>query len=448
MFKRILIANRGEIALRIIRACKELGIQSACVFSEGDRGAEYLRLADRSLCIGAAPPGESYLKSDRIIAAAEIVNADAIHPGYGFLSENAQFADKVRASKIEFIGPSSESMRLVGDKASARELAKRAKVPIVPGSDGVLEDDDEAAQVAQAIGLPVIIKATAGGGGRGMRIVRDLQHLRHALGQARQEAMNAFRDPGVYIEKFIEEPRHVEVQIVGDQKGRVIHLFERDCSTQRRHQKLIEESPSPAIDEKTRLALCAAAVRLAQAANYANAGTVEFIVDARGKFYFIEVNARIQVEHPVTELITGIDLIKKQIAIAAGEPVGLAQKQVVRRGCAIECRINAEDPEHNFRPCAGRVQKFRPPAGPGVRFDSHVHDGYEISPRYDSLIGKLIVHQPSREAAIACMRRCLDEFVVEPTHTTIPLFKQVFVHEQFIEGRVDTGFIERTFRVR
>ncbi|HEY3246451.1 MAG TPA: acetyl-CoA carboxylase biotin carboxylase subunit [Phycisphaerae bacterium] len=448
MFKRILIANRGEIALRIIRACKELGVQTACVYSEADRGASYLRLADRTVCIGAPPPSESYLKSDRIIAAAEITNADAIHPGYGFLAENAQFAEKCRASRIEFIGPSAEAMRALGDKAQARELAKRAKVPIVPGSNGTIDDDAEALRVAKSIGLPIIIKAAAGGGGRGMRIVRELDKLKPAIAQARQEAMIAFKDASIYIEKFIEQPRHVEVQILADQHDNIIHLFERDCSTQRRHQKLIEESPSPAIDERTRLALCKSAVRLAEAAEYTNAGTVEFIVDAKGNYFFIEVNARIQVEHPVTEMITGIDLIKKQIAIAAGETLGLSQRQVERHGAAIECRINAEDPEQDFRPCAGRVELFRPPGGPGVRIDSHVHDGYDISPRYDSLIGKLIVHRPTRDEAIAGMRRCLDEFIVEPTHTTIPLYKQILHHDVFVKGKIDTGFVERTFRMQ
>ncbi len=444
MFRRILVANRGEIALRIIRACRELGVETVCVFSEEDRGARYLDFADRAVCIGPAIPAESYLKSDRIIAAAEVTNADAIHPGYGFLAENADFADKCRSSNIEFIGPSAEAMRLLGDKASARTLAAKCRVPTIPGTDRLGEEDDaEAVQQAVKIGFPLMVKASAGGGGRGMRIVRAADELPTALATARQEAMAAFKDPTVYLEKFIEQPRHVEVQILGDQLGNVIHLYERDCTVQRRYQKLIEETPSPGIDARTREALCKAAVRLAQAAKYFNACTVEFLVDARGRFYFIETNTRVQVEHPITEMITGVDIIKAQLKIATGQPLEYAQRDIRPRGAAIECRINAEDPDAGFRPCAGVINTFQSPAGFGVRVDTHVHDGYRISPRYDSLIGKLIVHQPNREEAIRCMRRCLREIVIDPIKTTVPLYRRIFDHPVFVSGKFDTGFIDR-----
>jgi acetyl-CoA carboxylase biotin carboxylase subunit len=445
MFRRILIANRGEIALRIIRACRELNVETVCVFSEDDRGGEYLDLADRAICIGAAAPRESYLKSDRIIAAAEVSGSDAVHPGYGFLAENAAFAEKCRACNIEFIGPSAESMRLLGDKASARAVAKKAKVPIVPGSDGVLEDDNGTLQVAERVGFPIMIKATAGGGGRGMRVVHDKADLLAMLKQARQEAGGAFNNSAVYIERFIERPRHVEVQIIADHHGNTVHLGERDCTLQRRHQKLVEESPSPAITPRTRADLCAAAVKLAKAANYNSAGTVEFLVDVKGRFYFIEVNTRIQVEHPVTEMVTGLDLIKAQIRAAAGDPLKFAQKQVTFNGHAIECRINAEDPDEKFRPCAGLITKFRPPGGHGVRVDTYAHEGARISPRYDSLLAKVIVHQPTRPEAIRCMQRCLAEFTVEPLKTTIPFLRRVMEHPNWLSGEIDTGFVERTF---
>ncbi len=446
-FRRVLIANRGEIALRIMRACRELGIETACTFSEEDRGSRYLEFADQAICIGPASPAESYLKSDRIIAAAEIANADAIHPGYGFLAESADFADKCRASRLEFIGPSAEAMRLVGDKAQARALAKRSRVPTIPGTDRLEEEqtEEDIKQEAERIGYPVMVKAAAGGGGRGMRIVRSAGDLIPLVTTARQEAGSAFGDSGVYLEKLIVNPRHVEVQILGDQEGNVVHLFERDCSLQRRHQKLIEESPSPGIDVKTREGLCKAAVKLAKAAKYFNAGTVEFLVDNKGKFYFIEVNARVQVEHPVTEMITGVDIIKAQFHVAAGSALPFAQKEIVSRGAAIECRLNAEDPDANFRPCAGKVEQYEPPAGFGVRVDSHLHSGFRISPRYDSLIGKLIVHQPDRMEAVRCMRRCLDEIVISPTKTTIPLYQKIFEHEAFLAGKVDTGFIDKHF---
>ncbi|RME41952.1 MAG: acetyl-CoA carboxylase biotin carboxylase subunit [Planctomycetota bacterium] len=446
MFRRILIANRGEIALRILRACRELNVETVCVFSEEDRGARYLKLADQAICIGGPSPKDSYLKTDRIIAAAEVTGADAIHPGYGFLAEDAAFAEKCRASNIEFIGPSAEAMRKLGDKASARAIAKKAKVPTVPGSDGVLEgDDNEILSVAGRIGYPLMIKAAAGGGGRGMRIVQDKTDLLSAIKQAGQEAEGAFHNGAVYLEKFIERPRHVEVQIIADQHGNVIHLGERDCTVQRRYQKLVEESPSPHIDGRTRQNLCAAAVKLARAAGYHGAGTVEFLVDSRGKFYFIEVNTRIQVEHPVTEMTTGIDLIKLQIAAAAGEELPYNQRSIKPRGHAIECRINAEDPEHGFRPCAGRIELFHPPGGFGVRLDTHAHPGYRVSPRYDSMIAKLIVHQPTRPEAIRCMQRCLREFEIAPIQTTIPFLRRVLGHADFVTGNLDTGFVERSF---
>jgi len=445
MFRRILIANRGEIALRIIRACRELNVESICVFSEEDRGAEYLKQADQAICIGGPAPRESYLKSDRIIAAAEVARADAIHPGYGFLAENAAFAEKCRACNLEFIGPNVESMRLLGDKASARNAAKKAKVQTVPGSDGVLEDDNETIRVAERIGFPVMIKASAGGGGRGMRMVHDKTDLLAAIKQARMEANGAFNNGDLYIERFIDRPRHVEVQVIADRHGSVLHLGERDCTLQRRHQKLVEESPSPAIDARTRSDLCAAAVKLAKSAGYDSAGTVEFLVDGKGRFYFIEVNTRIQVEHPVTEAVTGIDLIQSQIRGAAGERLDFAQKNVHFSGHAIECRINAEDPDERFRPCAGVITRFRPPGGPGVRVDSFAHDGARLSPKYDSLLAKVIVHQPTRPQAIRSMQRCLREFEIEPIKTTLPILRKIMEHPNWAASTIDTGFVERTF---
>ncbi len=444
MFRRILIANRGEIALRIIRACHELDIEAICVISEEDRGAAYLDLADRTICIGGPEPRDSYLKSDRIVAAAEVTGADALHPGYGFLAESAAFAEKCRASNIEFIGPSAEAMRLLGDKATARSVAKKAKVPTTPGSEGIITDESELVEIAEKIGYPVIIKASAGGGGRGMRIVRKKSELVTTFKQAEQEAKGAFDSTDLYMEKYIEKPKHVEVQMIADTHGNVVHLGERDCTVQRRYQKLIEESPSPAIDSRTRNNLCAAAVKLTKAADYAGAGTVEFLVDGKGKFYFIEVNTRIQVEHPVSEMTTGIDLIKTQIRVAAGEHLGFSQRAIKPRGHAIECRINAEDPSEDFRPCPGVVTKFRTPGGPGVRVDTYGHDNCRISPRYDSLLAKVIVHQPTREEAIQSMRRCLREFIIEPIHTTLPFLRRVLAHPDFTAGKIDTGFVERT----
>ena len=445
MFQRILVANRGEIALRVIRACKELGIETVAVFSEADRGAHYLDLADERICIGPAPASESYLEIRRIISAAEVGNVQAIHPGYGFLSENAHFAEVCRSCNIEFIGPSHEAMQRLGDKVSAKQIAKDAKVPLVPGSDGLVSDESEALKIAQRIGYPVLIKATAGGGGRGMRVARDDASLKEGLKSAALEAEKAFKNAGVYIEKYIDRPRHVEVQLLADHHGNAVHLWERDCSLQRRHQKLVEESPSSTLPANVREELCKSAVRLAKTAGYTNAGTCEFIVDQEDNFYFIEVNARVQVEHPVTELVTGIDIVKQQIRIAAGEPLPWKQKQITASGAAIEVRINAEDPAANFRASPGTITSFRAPGGPGVRLDTHVYQGYTIGPYYDSLIGKLLVYQPTREQAFATMRRALAEFRIEGVKTTIPLLQEIFRNEEFAHGRVDTTFIERTW---
>lgn len=443
MFSKILIANRGEIALRIIRACKEMGVQTAVVYSTADREAAYLKLADQAICIGEAPPSESYLKIERIIAAAEIADVQAIHPGYGFLSENAHFADVCRSCKIEFIGPPVSAMAAIGDKVACKKLARKAKVPTVPGSDGAIDDEKQALKIAQEIGYPVIIKAAAGGGGRGMRVAHNDISLRAGIRQAQAEAENAFKDSTVYIEKYVEFGRHVEVQIMADSHGNAVHLWERDCSMQRRHQKLVEESPCPVLSQKTREALCASAVRLVKAAGYQNAGTVEFLVDKNQNYYILEVNARIQVEHPVTETVTGIDLIKEQIRVAAGMPLSFTQEQVKQRGHAIECRINAEDPERNFAPFPGMIQELRLPGGPGVRLDTHVYAGYRIPSNYDSMVAKLIVHRPTRNEAISTMRRALNEFHISPIKTTIPLQIQIMDNKNFQSGDVDTGFLER-----
>ncbi|GHT42401.1 acetyl-CoA carboxylase biotin carboxylase subunit [Planctomycetales bacterium] len=443
MFKRILIANRGEIALRIIRACKELGVETVAVYSEADKDAAYLGLADQAICIGPAKSADSYLKIDRIISACEVGGAEAVHPGYGFLAENAHFADVCRSCNYEFIGPSSEAMLLVGDKNSAREIAQQADVARVPGSDGLIESEGEALKFAKQVGYPVLIKATAGGGGRGMRVAKSAAELKTALGQASAEAQAAFGNGAVYLEKYIANPRHVEVQFIADNDGNTVHLWERDCSMQRRHQKLIEESPAPNLKQSTREAMCAAAVKLVKAVNYTNAGTVEFLVDADENFYFIEVNARIQVEHPVSELVTGIDLIKTQLRVASGEPLPFKQKDVKQTGWAIECRVNAEDPEHHFRPCPGKIEKLIIPGGFGVRFDSHTYAGYTVSPTYDSMVGKLLVHQPTRQEAIACMLRCLSELKVEGIKTSTPVQRRILEHPDFQAGKIDTGFIER-----
>ncbi|HEV3386047.1 MAG TPA: acetyl-CoA carboxylase biotin carboxylase subunit [Gemmata sp.] len=443
MFRKILVSNRGEIALRVIRACRDLGIEVAVVFSEADRGAPYLALADQAVCIGPALSAQSYLYPPRIIAAAELVGAEAIHPGYGFLSENSKFAQMCRENNFEFIGPPSEAMDRLGNKDKAKAVARSAKVPTVPGSEGLITNDLDAARFAEKVGYPVLIKAAAGGGGKGMRVARDPSALIPGLAAARSEAEAAFKDGSVYLEKYLDRPRHVEVQLLGDRHGNVLHLFERDCSLQRRHQKLVEESPAPNLPDKVRQNMCTAAVRLAKEAGYYSAGTCEFLVDQQNNFYFIEVNARIQVEHPVTELVTGIDLIREQIRVAAGEKLHYSQRDIVQRGASIEVRINAEDPDNDFRPSPGTITTWRPPGGPGVRLDSHVVTGYRVPPNYDSMVAKLLVHQPTRAEAFAVMRRALREFQVEGIKTTIPILKRIFDTPEFIEGKVDTTFIER-----
>ena len=445
MFSRILIANRGEIALRIIRACRELGIEAVAVFSEADRDAPYLQLADDAICIGPADCAQSYLNISRIISAAEITDVEAIHPGYGFLAENIEFAEICQECGIAFVGPPVEAMRLLGDKVEARKLARQADVPIVPGSEGVLTDEAEALKLANKIGYPVIIKAVAGGGGRGMRIVHNDVSFRSAFNAARAEAQAAFKDSKVYLEKFIVEPRHVEVQIIADKTGNALHFYERDCSIQRRHQKMIEESPCPVLDNRTRQRLCEAALRIIKKANYVSAATVEFLLDSDNNFYFIEVNTRIQVEHCVTEMVTGHDLIKLQLKVAAGQTLKLSQRSIKLNGVAIECRINAEDPENNFAPCPGKITRYIAPGGPGVRVDTHVHEGWTVSPSYDSMICKVIVHQKKRAEAIATMKRALGEFVIEPVKTTIPICLDILSHNLFVKNKVDTGFVERNF---
>ena len=445
MFSRILIANRGEIALRIIRACHELGVEAVAVYSEADKDAAYLHLADEAICIGPASPAESYLNIPRIISAAEVADVDAIHPGYGFLAENVNFTRICRDCGIVFIGPPPEAMQLLGDKVEARRLAQKAKVRIVPGSEGTVENESGALKLANEIGYPVMIKAVAGGGGRGMRIAHNDMSFRSAFGAARSEAAAAFGDSHVYLEKFIVEPRHVEVQIMADKSGHSVHFFERDCSIQRRHQKMIEESPCPVLNERKREELCIAALRIIKEAKYENAATVEFLLDKDKKFYFIEVNTRIQVEHPVTEMVTGQDLIKWQLKIAAGERLELNQRDIKHNGSAIECRINAEDPENDFAPSPGPISRYIAPGGPGVRVDSHVYQGWTVSTSYDSMIAKLIVHQDSRDETIATMRRALSEFVIEPIKTTIPACLAILSHNLFVKNKVDTGFVERNF---
>ncbi|MHC4173890.1 MAG: acetyl-CoA carboxylase biotin carboxylase subunit, partial [Planctomycetota bacterium] len=413
MFSRILIANRGEIALRIIRACHELGIEAVAVYSEADKDASYLQLADETVCIGPSDCAKSYLNIPRIISAAEITDVEAIHPGYGFLAENINFAKICRDCGITFIGPPVEAMQLLGDKVQARKLARKARVPIVPGSDGVIEQETESLKLANKMGYPVIIKAAAGGGGRGMRVVHNDISLRSAFNAARAEAEVAFGEPSVYLEKYIVEPRHVEVQVIADNDGKALHFYERDCSIQRRHQKMIEESPSPVLDERDRERLAEAAIKLIKEARYVNAATVEFLLDKDKKFYFIEANTRIQVEHPVTEMVTGHDLIKWQLKIASGHALKFSQKNIKHTGVAIECRINAEDPANDFAPSPGTITRYIPPGGPGVRVDTHVYQGWTVSTKYDSMIAKLIIHQRTRTEAIATMKRALREFVIE-----------------------------------
>ncbi len=442
MFRKILIANRGEIALRVIDACKELGIATVAVYSEADRNSLHVRFADEAVCIGPPRSSESYLNIPQVISAAEITNVDAIHPGYGFLSENANFAEVCEASHITFIGPSPDLLRMMGEKDQARREMSAAGVAIVPGSQGVIPDEAAALAEVERIGYPVIVKASAGGGGRGMRVVRTKEELPTAFGTARNEAQQAFGTPDVYIEKFIERPRHIEFQVLGDKYGHVIHLGERECSIQRRHQKLIEESPSSAMDESQRTKLGARVVAALSKIGYSSAGTVEFLMDEDGSIYFIEMNARIQVEHPVTEMVTGVDLIKSQIRLATGERLDAVVAPFTARGHAIECRINAEDPV-TFVPSAGRITAFNIPGGPGVRVDTAAHADAVIPPYYDSLVAKLIVHGDTRNEAVARMRRALEMFVVEGIKTSIPLHRKILAEPDFLAGKLDTHFIDR-----
>ncbi|MBA2683992.1 MAG: acetyl-CoA carboxylase biotin carboxylase subunit [Gemmatimonadaceae bacterium] len=442
MFKKVLIANRGEIALRIIRACRELDIQTVAVYSEADRESLHVRFADDDVCIGPAPARESYLKIPRLIAAAEITGADAIHPGYGFLAENAEFAETCAASNITFIGPTASQIRLMGDKATARKTMAGVGVPIVPGTPGPVEDVDEALGFARDIGFPVIIKAAAGGGGKGMRVANDPEDFARAFQLARSEALSAFGSDEVYVEKYLARPRHIEFQILGDSHGNVIHLGERDCSVQRRHQKLIEESPSPAMTPDLRQRMGDDAVRGAKAIDYVGAGTIEMLLDTDGSYYFMEMNTRIQVEHPVTEMITGVDLVKEQIRVAAGEKLSVTSMPPLR-GHVIEVRVNAEDPARNFQPSPGRIEVFNPPGGPGVRVDTHIYTGYTVPPYYDSLLAKLICQGGTRMEAIKRMQIALDFFIVEGVTTTVPFLGRVMQNARFQAGEVDTKFLER-----
>jgi acetyl-CoA carboxylase, biotin carboxylase subunit len=443
MFSKILIANRGEIALRIIRACKEMGIRTVAVYSEADASSMHVQFADESVCIGPAQSTASYLNIAAIMSAAEITDVEAIHPGYGFLSENAHFAEICESCHITFIGPTPENIRSLGDKMIAKDSMRKAGVPIIPGSGGLIDNKDEAIKIANKIKYPVIIKAANGGGGKGMRVAHNDVRLVSSILTAQTEAEANFGSSSVYLEKYFEKPRHIEVQILADKFGHVIHLGERDCTVQRRHQKLIEESPSPSLDAKTRKKLHETAVRAAKAVNYTSAGTIEFLLDSDGKFYFMEMNTRIQVEHTVTEMVTGVDLIKEQIKIAAGEKLKIMQDDIKFNGWAIECRINAEDSENNFMPCPGTIESLHMPGGRGIRVDSHVYSGYKISPYYDSMIAKLIVHGANRKEAIKIMQRALDEFVIGPIKTTIPFHKMVFTNPQFIRGDYYTNFVEK-----
>ncbi len=443
MFKKVLIANRGEIALRVIRACRELGIQTVAVYSEADRESLHVRFADDDVCIGPPPSRQSYLRIPNLIAAAEITGADAIHPGYGFLAENAEFADICKASNITFIGPSGDQIRSMGDKATAKKLAQEAGVPTVPGTPGTISDIEEALGYVEKIGFPVIIKATAGGGGKGMRVATDPEQFAQVFSLAQNEALAAFGNGEVYVEKYLARPRHVEIQVMGDTHGKVIHFGERDCSVQRRHQKLIEESPSPALTPELRSAMGTAAVSLAAAINYVGAGTIEFLLDEDGSFYFMEMNTRIQVEHPVTEMVTSFDLVKEQIRVAAGEEISFRGEGGRLRGHAIECRINAEDPYRNFQPSPGLITAYHPPGGPGVRLDTHVYAGYTVPPYYDSLLAKVIVHGNTRAEALARMGQALDSFIIEGVTTTIPFLARIIRHPEFAAGQVDTKFLER-----
>ena len=446
MFEKILVANRGEIAVRIIRTCKELNIRTVAVYSEADANSMHVQMADEAICIGKAASSESYLRIERIISAAEITDVDAIHPGYGFLSENAHFADVCENCNIRFIGPSSRAMNALADKALSRTLAKRAGVPVPPGSDSLVENEQEAKEIAKRIGYPVMIKAIAGGGGRGMRIAHNDMSLVKGFYTAKTEAEKAFGNAGVYIEKYIENPHHIEFQILADTRGNIIHLGERDCSIQRRNQKIVEETPSPLIDNKfkdLRKKMGKAAIRIAEVAQYTNAGTVEFIVDEAGNYYFLEVNKRIQVEHPITEEVTGIDMVKQQILVALGEPLKMSQSDVHFTGHAIECRINAEDPFDDFRPCPGRIEMYYPPGGRGIRLDSHVYAGYTIPSTYDSLIGKLVSYGKDRRDAMDKMHRALSEYMLTGIKTTIPFEQAILQDPNFRRGVYSTSFVEQ-----
>lgn len=443
MFKKVLIANRGEIAVRIIRACREMGILTVAVYSAADKDALHVKMADEAYCIGPVAAKESYLHIPSLMSVAIKTKADAIHPGYGFLAENADFAETCQENGIIFIGPDAKAIRKMGDKSEARETMKKAGVPIVPGTDGLIKDIDEAVSIAKNIGYPVIVKATAGGGGKGMRLAKSEEELIKAVRQAEKEAQLAFGNAGVYLEKYVVEPRHVEIQIMADGKGNTVYLGERDCSIQRRHQKLVEEAPSPALSPRLREKMGQAAVLAAQAVNYLGAGTIEFLLDKTGAFYFMEMNTRIQVEHPVTELVTGIDLIKEQLRVSAGEALSFSQGEIQINGWALECRINTEDPARNFMPSPGRIIKYLPPGGFGVRVDSAAYEGYEISPFYDSMAAKVIVWGKDREEAIARMKRALDDFVIEGVKTTIPFHKKLLEHAVFVSGDFNTGFLEK-----
>jgi acetyl-CoA carboxylase biotin carboxylase subunit len=446
MFKKILIANRGEIALRIIRACKELGIQSVAIYSEPDIHSLHVQLADEAICIGPAPSPESYLKIDRIISAAEIADVDAIHPGYGFLAENAHFAEVCASCNIKFIGPTPNAIRLMGDKNSARDSARKAGVPISPGSDGTVDSEDEALKIARKIGYPVMIKAVAGGGGRGMRIAHNDSSLVQGYHAARMEADKAFGNGAVYIEKFIVNPHHIEFQVFGDEHGRVVHLGERDCSLQRRNQKIVEECPSPLMTEDLRKRMGDASIKLCESVGYTNAGTIEYLVDDDGNFYFMEMNTRIQVEHPITEEVYGCDLVKQQIQVATGEHLSKHVLEARPRGHAIECRINAEDPEKNFMPCPGNIELYYAPGGRGIRIDSHAYAGYPIPPNYDSMIAKVIATASSRSACIGRMSRALSEYMITGIKTTIPFQQAIMQNSSFRDGKYHTGFVEQLLR--
>lgn len=446
MFSKILIANRGEIALRIIRACQELGIRTVAVYSEADKNSLHLRFADEAICIGQAQSSNSYLNIPAIISAAEITDVEAIHPGYGFLAENSHFAEICASCNITFIGPTPENIRLMGDKMAARTVMQKAGLPIVPGSSGIVKDKEEALKIAKKIGYPVIIKAASGGGGKGIRIAHNDIRLVSSLMIAQQEAEASFGNSNIYIEKYIEKPRHIEIQILADKYGHTVYLGERDCSIQRRHQKLLEEAPSPVVDNKLRKRLGELAIRGAKTVNYVSAGTIEFLFDQHNNFYFMEMNTRIQVEHPVTEMVTGIDLIKEQISIAAGEKLRFQQDDIQMKGSAIECRINAEDFENNFMPCPGQIETLNLPGGPGVRVDTHIYPKYEIPTYYDSLLAKVITYGNSRQEAIKVMQRALNEFHIAPIKTTIPFHQRVLENPMFLKGEISTHFVEEMLK--